>query len=232
MSEKRLVVSMACGEKSRKFSDITFPLIQQYARKCDADFYAMYQVDENYKYLGQQKYKYANFLDQYERILHIDADMIVKYDTPNLFNKIKVHEFAGVDEHKFEDPEVENPYVNRYQDMLDFNKYINDTYGTETIITPKFYINVGMYLFSRHHANMFQNKQELPIFFKEQTEINFNLHRFNHSVQLLSPNFNFMKIMENKGLSKDDAFIIHYAGSWGGYSDEMIAVMMREELNS
>lgn len=219
MKEKRLIVSMACGGNSRKYSEVTFPLMQKYAQKCGADFYCMFQEDEEYPYIGQQKYKYANLLNMYDRIMHIDADVLVRSTTPNLFDIVAPNEFAGVDEHRYANPLREMPYIDRHFELNQYGEMF-----------PEFYINVGMYLFSKTHRNLFDNPGKLPTHYKEQTELNYRLHLYNHKVHLLPWNFNYMSLMEWAGVNKDDAFMIHYAGGWGGKNSDVILDMMKKDL--
>lgn len=223
--EKRLIISMAVGDKSRKYSEITFPLIQKYAQKCGADFHAVYTVNLKYDRIGYQKWDYVKFLGQYDRILHIDADMIVRSTTPNLFDVVPSDCFAGVDEYPFQDLSIEEPKIDRFNDMKAFRKIMGDGF-----FVFNFYINVGLYMFSKNHNWIFNSTIDNQCFFKEQTEINYNLNCLPNRVHLLPPQYNFMSLMEHKGLSKEDAYIIHYAGNWFGKSDEEVMKMMKEDI--
>lgn len=216
MTEKRLIVTMACGEKYCKYLDFTGALMQKYARRCNADFYCMYAMDDKYPYPGYQKWEYLKLLPKYDRILHLDTDMVVRDSTPNLFEIVKDYMFAAVDELPFQNLNVEVPPVCRR----------NDT-GADI----QFYVNVGMFLFSYNHPKLFGTvpHKSPPEFFKEQTQINRNLNKYPELVHLLPPEFNFMKIMENAGLDKSKAHIVHYAGNWGGLTDDAVLAMMRTD---
>lgn len=220
MKERRLIISVACGDKSRRFSDITFPLIQAYAKKCDADFLALYTEKPVYGPLMYFKWSYPAHLSSYDRILHIDADMVMKSTTPNLFDIVPPTHFAGVNEYPFQHLPSESPAVDRYVDL----KLLGPA-------EPTFYINVGLYLFSSHHQHIF-NKPPThnPCYFKEQALINRRLSQ-SRNITLLPPAYNFMSIMENQGLDKRDAHIVHYAGSWGGLDEREIMKRMREDAN-
>ena len=206
--EKRLVVSMACGEESRDIAKITMPHIQAYALKCGADFHLVSQVDDSYKHLGYQKFNYVNL--PYDRILHIDADMLVKESTPNLFDVVGRENFAGVDEHPYEDR------------LTHLRKYCED---------PSFYINVGMYLFNvENHRHIFNREvQELDVMYYEQTHINILLNNSEFQTHLLPWNYNCMFIMEDAGHSKDDAYIIHYAGKYRGLTHEKLLEVIKTD---
>jgi len=221
MKEKRLIVSMACGDQSRKYAEFTHPLIQKYAQKCGADFYSMYQEDENYTHLGQQKWKYAELLGMYDRILHVDADVVVQSNCPNLFNIVAPEEFGGVDEQPYANPAKEFPYVDRFEDVKRYSG----------LITPKFYINVGVYLFSSTHRFLFDEPVNLyGLKYAEQTELNAKLHFGHYKTHLLPWNYNYMSMMEWAGLPKSEAYMIHYAGGWGGKNSDVILDIMKKDL--
>lgn len=213
-----LVVSMAIGDKSRRYSEVTFPLIQKYAQKCNADFLALYTENKAYDQLGYQKWDYLGLLDRYERILHIDADMVVRSTTPSIFDLVMPGYFAGVNEWPYQNLAQEYLPIDRYQDMLKIGP-----------VDPSFYINVGLYLFDASHKNIFSPPiKNNPCYFKEQAQINYNLQ--GKRVTLLSPNFNYMSLMEKAGLKKDDAHIIHYAGGWAGQSEEEVIELMKRDI--
>lgn len=218
--EKRLVISMACGNISRRYSEITFPLIQKYAQKCGADFHAYYQEQE--AGFAAMKQDFNKFAFIYDKILYIDADMVVLPHTPNLFEQTPSGHFAAVNEHTFQDLTTEGPPIDRYEDMLKLGK-----------ITPRFYFNVGMYLFDIFSINIFTNDPSKfkECYFKEQSYINYKLHE-NSTVNTidLGYKFNFMHLMYKQSLNKDDAYIIHYAGSWGGHSPDNVIRLMKEDI--
>lgn len=210
---------MACGDQSRKYLEFTGPLMQKYAQKCDVDFHIVYQEDETYPTAGYQKWAYKDLLKMYDRVLHIDADMVVRESTPNLFEKVPYFHFGGVDELPFQNLDKENPPVDRKEDVRRSGHiYVN------------YYINVGLYLFSKEHKHLFEwVKHPVKCHFGEQSTLNYDLHSWGKSVFLLSPQFNFMKLMEDAGLSKDSAHIIHYAGNWGGLSSDQVLEMMKKD---
>lgn len=220
--EKRLVVSMALSGKSRTYSEITFPLIQKYAQKCNADFHAIYNSSGNHEYIGYEKWEYLKFLNQYDRILHIDSDMIVRSNTPNLFEVVLPGYFGAVDEGRYQSETLENPFVDRFQDV--------GLLGPKIRKYHDFYFNVGMYIFSKTHEKAFETPiKDNPCFFKEQSHLNAKLQEMGMNY-ILPWNYNYMSLMENEGLNKDDAYIIHYAGNWRGYSDEAIVQIMKGDI--
>lgn len=222
-----LIVSMACGEQSRRYAEITFPLIQKYAQKCGADFYAKFQENPRYNNVGFQKWTYTQFFPQYERILHIDADMLVKPSTPNLFSIAPLGSFAAVNEYRFQSPGKESPFVDRFKDIEEFA-----VKNGKNPVVPNFYANVGLYLFDDNHSSLFSREEQPLVHFREQTQINYYLNKYPslYPFYELNPSLNFMSLMEDHGLSRKDAYIVHYAGNWRGLTTDDVIKMMKEDL--
>lgn len=218
MKEKRLVVTSCMTEVGHRYGEVTIPLMQAYARKCGADFHVNYIPHPAYAYLGYQKWEYLYLLKAYDRVLHIDIDMIVRSNTPNLFDIVPPGSFGAVNELPFQDLAVENPPVDR-------NKDVN-------VPALRFYVNVGLYLFDYASASVFFTicPRDPHPFFREQSEINEKLHDVGQAVALLPHEFNYMKIMENAGLNKDDAYIVHYAGSYGGLTTDQVIEQMKKDI--
>ena len=82
----RLLLSAAVGANGRKWLEITRPLMETYAAKCGAVFEAITDGDENYP-LGE-KFRIAEYLGRYDRVVFLDADVVVAPDAPDLFNAV------------------------------------------------------------------------------------------------------------------------------------------------
>lgn len=83
-----LVLSIAIGENYKGIADITFPFIEDYAKKVGADceLSISQRVSSSYPYW--EKFIIKDLLDKYERILYFDIDVLIRKDCPNLFNII------------------------------------------------------------------------------------------------------------------------------------------------
>lgn len=229
--EKRLIVSMAVGERSRKFSEITFPLMQKYAQKCNADFIGVFNPIPGQPYPGHWKTRYKDFLSVYDRILHIDADTIVRENTPNLFDIVPKGMFGAVDELCCQDLAKESPAIDRKLDLELFNK--KQAYCCLKSSDFSIYVNVGLFLFDKETSKALDfDVDDSDCYFREQTQLNFNLLKHKIYVYLLDFRFNFMSIVENKGFDKRSAYIIHYAGGYGGLTEDQIIEMMKKDLKN
>jgi lipopolysaccharide biosynthesis glycosyltransferase len=216
---KRLIVTQAFSGPSRDYMVQNFSDLKQYAAKCNAGFFMQHQRQRPFDPLGFEKWTYKALLQEYDQILHIDADTIVRADCPDIFSLVPEGHFGAVDEKPFEDPQSERPFIDRGVDM--------QTYGP--LESVKFYVNVGVFLVTPAQASIFDEPIDTRGHFAEQSLINYRLHTQGHKVHLLPPTFNHMHLMEKKGLPRSEANIIHYAGRWGGLSPEQVLERMRND---
>ncbi len=79
----RLVITIAVGEKYSNILNVSQPLMEAYAKKCNADFIAL--TNETQRWWGLEKFRVKAFQEHYERILFLDADVLIKPETPDLF---------------------------------------------------------------------------------------------------------------------------------------------------
>src|SRR5208283_1281765 len=91
---KKLISTILVG-KYQQLTPLTRPLIERYAKKCRADFYCMTE-SKNPDYPLFDKLELTKL--DYDRMLIIDGDALVRNDCPNLFNIVKKGMFAGYDE--------------------------------------------------------------------------------------------------------------------------------------
>jgi len=85
-----------------------------------------------------------NLLDQYDRILHLDADIIINKDIPDLFDVVPIERIASVYEDK----------GSRVFDRLRCIGSIQAKYGS--LSWTYGYINTGVFLVSKCHKSIFQ----------------------------------------------------------------------------
>lgn len=83
---KRLVLTAGVGARGREWLEITRPLMEKYALRCDAAFAAITDGDEDYP-LGE-KWRIAEYLGWYDRVVFLDADVVVAPDAPDLFDVV------------------------------------------------------------------------------------------------------------------------------------------------
>jgi lipopolysaccharide biosynthesis glycosyltransferase len=200
----------------------SLPTIEHYGKKYNADVRVIkdskwnFDKRNGYNYLTFEKYQAGDVLEEYERVLRLDSDVIVSPSAPNLFDT---------------DPNIiyatREDVLDRRYDRLKQIHLVKQAMGN----IPEwndFYINGGVVLASKKHKEIYTIKKEEveEIYsknlgpFKEQTFLNWRIRKNKFPVCDLGPRFNRMSMFKNV-IKKEDAFIIHYAGSQLGKEEDM-----------
>jgi orotate phosphoribosyltransferase len=82
---KRCIVSVATGYDYIAMSRLTWPLMQAYADRCEADFIGLDNQTEEWALM--EKFRTWHFCQQYDEVLFLDADCVVKPTAPNIFDE-------------------------------------------------------------------------------------------------------------------------------------------------
>ena len=233
-TERRLVCTRA-DENIRDMTDITFPSIRAYAKRCGADFRVL--DGESPCRVGDGRWHYRimairSLLNDYDRVLHLDADMLVKADCPNLFDVVPPDKIGSV----YED--VGSRRENR-RELIDC---VQEVFGPVDH-WHEGYINTGCLLVSKQHANIFRgmpagmngvDTRRMPTDLEpghviestqdgwvwcghgwDDVHLGYMIRKRGHTVHELSPTFNWMSMFSeawNGAHSRLDAHIVHYAG--------------------
>lgn len=212
---KKIIVTIAIGDRYKEISKITHPLMREYARKCGAEFLC-WDNAEGHTSPHYQKLEIHDLFNDYDRVLYLDTDILIRADAPNLFDEIAPQVFAAFNEFH---------YTDRVDTML---AYHNDPRW----IKEQRYFNTGVMLCSREHQIVFQKPLEEIQNFYEQTHLNFMLYATNVDTFELNHKFNRMSCVDKlTGESRLDSYFLHYAG----YPEGMPGVprlvdIMRQDL--
>lgn len=215
--KKYALVTVTIGDKYKSISDITHPLLSSYAKKISADFIV---IDGKKK--GQEnivphfaKLRCDELFDEYDRIIFMDTDIIIRDDCPNLFELVPYEKFGIFKEGQF---------IPRRKIDLEM---ASRTYSTPIlgIKSPDDwkgeYYNTGVLVASKIHRTVFNP----PDFEKmksvdgawdygEQGWINLQLINGCIPIHNFSYRFNRMTIMDTfTGEHRLKSFIVHYAGA-------------------
>ena len=149
--------------------------------------------------------KLYNMLESYDRILHLDTDMIINKDAPDIFNEVPEHMVGGVRE------DVGTRYHGRLNQIADIQNYYGDI-GWRTQ-----YINEGTFVVSSQHKDIFlpHNDQYWTGWAGSQGHMNYNINKNGFEICNLGYKWNHMTMFSeewNGSPSRLDSHIIHYAG--------------------
>lgn len=81
----RCIVSVATGYEMIAIAKMTWPTMQAYADRVGADFIGLDNQTEDW--WGLEKFRTGQFANQYDETLFLDADCVVRGETPNIFDE-------------------------------------------------------------------------------------------------------------------------------------------------
>ncbi len=196
---RRAVVTIACGEFFERLAAITHPTLRAYADKLGADFI----VWDNYRghtIPNYQKLELARLLDQYDRILFLDTDVLVRDDAPDIFELVPEDQVGMLEE---------SLYCDRTIDVIQYMIGV----GYDARQWDRKYYNTGVLVLSQRHKNLFAQPAVELNHLGEQTYVNLMISRTQTKVFPLPYRFNRMYFMDwLYGEDRCDAYFIHYAG--------------------
>ena len=212
--KKYAVVTIAIGEKYSAIAKYTHPSLKAYADKIDAEFVV---IDDTSTSLPHwKKFEIFNLLKDYKRIIYIDTDIIIREDTPNLFDLIPENKLGIFNEGRFT-PRWES----LKEACMSYKEDIDKKWDGA-------YYNTGVMVISRQQKELFKMPKEVhDAGMFEQPYLNLRIINDKVSVEELDYHYNRMTIMDDlTGEPRYASYIIHYAGAPNQY--DMIRVMMED----
>jgi len=207
-----LIITVATN-KFESLLDYSKPLMEKYAKKCNADFISI--TGKTQSYWGQEKFRIQKIAANYERIMFLDADLLISDDCPNLFEVIKsdrigiYNDFNEMSQNIGESNALEwikkekRNIIRHFDEKLLFSEFMD----------YKKILNTGVVIFSKEHLAIFE-----PITFPftvthctEQTWIDFNIYRHKFQTQELDKEFNTQYWMKYFNKEKNTADVVHFS---------------------
>jgi len=203
---KTAVVTLCIGQKYENLANLTHPTLHKYADKIGADF----KVISSRKFpqtsiVCYEKLQIRNLLDEYDRIIYLDTDIVVKDNCPNLFDIVPYGWFGAFSEGTWLD-RSHAMYIGSIQFGFSADKLRE---------LNKRYFNAGVMVADQTHRTVFIAPREFHNNFEDQTWMNIQV--FHNTIKFvdIGPHFNRMPSIEWEG--RHESFILHYAG--GKFSD-------------
>ena len=209
-----IAVVTRADDAVREWTELTHPLFKKYAEKCGADFIVLSEPAPFLTSDHQPHYRILriyDLLEKYDRILHLDTDMLINEDCPNLFEVVPENMIGIV----FED--VGSRQADRRMKMAEMQFHWGDV-GWRTG-----YTNAGTFVLSKEHRDVFlpHDDQYWIGWGSADLQMSYNIHKFNLKVHELSYKWNHMTMFShdwNGNADRFKSYIIHYAGK--GIFDE------------
>ena len=204
---KNLVFTICVGKRYGKIGEITIPTIEAYANKIGADFICNRDKSTSDISPHFSKFKINEYFNTYDRIIYLDADLIIRDDTPDLFEVVPEDSFGAFNEGAYAQGRVESMLKAAEVYGIEITSDIGKKYKGQ-------YYNTGVMVISKIHQNIFTTPEEQHLLpFYEQSYLNAKIISNDIKVKELDYKFNRMTLMDNiTGEDRHASYIIHYAG--------------------
>lgn len=201
MKKENLVLTISIGDYYKKLGKLTLPSIKRYAKKINADFINIDEFDPNYITQKWNKFHIHELLKDYKRILYLDIDLIVREDTPNLFQIVPENKLGMFNE-------------GRYAPRFEFLQQASEYYGEPLKKWSGKFYNSGVMVISRMHKSIFKLPKGQDFVETDQPYLNLRINNDKIEMFDLDYRFNRMDILDvHCGISRLDSYIVHYAGA-------------------
>jgi len=221
---RKAVVSLCIGERFDKIRRTTFPRMQRYAEAVGADFIPITEPKLFLCTPHCEMYQVFDLWDRYERILFLDADVVVRRNAGDIFGEVPDDRIGLFNEGHHVWNLFEERHAVRQCGMIEWPR--------------GFYYNSGVVVSSYLYRDIYEYPEEDEIVCScvDQTIINYRIMKHRYPVHELPPRFNFMSYCGNDVSGAD---FIHFAGCAFfmcdpqgrrlGKHDQMLQVIDRDE---
>lgn len=198
----KAVVTVTIGPKYDAIARTTHPTLKAYADKIGADFIVLSDLIECGK-PHWSKFLLYDLLPDYDRIVYLDTDLIVRDDCPDLTEIVPPEKLGIFNEGHFTDR-----MASLREAVMAYKEEIPKWDG-------RTYYNTGVMVLSRKHRILFKTPEvlhDLGMF--EQGYINLKIIKDEWDVFELPYGYNRMTCMDDiTGDPRHNSHIIHYAGA-------------------
>jgi hypothetical protein len=193
----KAIVTVATGREFLDLLEITGPTIKAYADRCQADYIALTNATKSW--WGLEKFRTRHFVEQYEEVLFVDADCIIKPNAPSMFGQdcdAMLHNDA--------------PYLDTLTWLKSERKQVCDAIGIE-YEDSELCLNSGV-VYTRKAASTIWDEPPESIPTSHCAEqIVVEQQAIRHGYSELDSRFNWQFYFKDFYAGLDDAYIIHLA---------------------
>ena len=138
----RAIVTITCGDFYRQMAAISHPTIKAYADRLGADFIVWDDFD-GHVMPHYKKLELGKLLRQYQRVLYIDTDILVRPDSPDIFAIVPDDSLGALEEGQY------------YEDRKEWTLHFMRSIGYEPRDWDGRYFNAGVLVLSQVHRDLF-----------------------------------------------------------------------------
>jgi len=189
--KKKLVLTL---KTNSQIESLTLPRIKAYSEKIDCDYISIEAKEESLHIF----FEFETLLQNYDRILFLSPYILVREDTPNLFELVPYEELGAFNEGRYiyRDAHLKGALA------LYGEKLVKDWKGK--------YYNIDVLVFSKKHRHLF--KTPTLEFIPEITSfLNIRIHNSEIKTYELPYKFNRIEPLDSQiGISRLDSYMINY----------------------
>lgn len=198
-------VTVRADDNIKEMTQLTFPIIEMFCKKWNAKFIVLdhkpeVMSDNNLPHFRIMKL--YELLNDFDRIVNLDADLIINKNCPNLLDVVPVECIGTIYEDK---ASRKNARLNRIKDIQKLFGNIGWESG---------YVNTGVFVVSKQHRNIFTslNGRYYTKNGSDDVHLGYQIKKQKMKVKELDYKFNHMTMFSEEGVNRFESFIIHYAG--------------------
>ena len=209
----KCLITTRADDNVKWLSDITHPVFKEYAKMCNADFMVLDHDPPIMSWDNRPHFRITKHYDlheEYDRILHLDTDIIINRNAPNIFEYVPEDKIGCVLEDWGRDE--------RIKDRQGMMRDIQDEWGD--IGWKKKYINSGVFVTSKMHRDIY-----LPFEGKYWTShgsddihMGYMIKHLNYEIFELPYQYNHTGTYSeswNGSPNRMESYFLHYAGGEG-----------------
>ena len=189
--KKNIVITI---KNNNQIEDLTIPRIKSYSKKINSEFVVMEPTEEKL----HSFFEFEELLQKYDRILFISSYILIREDTPDLFDLVPYDQLGAFNEgrYNYRDTHIKGALA------LYGEKLVSDWKGK--------YYNSDVLVFSKKHRHLF--KQPTVEFMPEVTSfLNLRIHNTDTKTYQLPYKFNRTESLDSHiGISRLDSYMINY----------------------
>jgi lipopolysaccharide biosynthesis glycosyltransferase len=205
----KLLITTRADKGIKHWTDITHPIIKDYANKVGADFEIMSHKSNCNDGDGKWHYrifKHKELHEKYDRILHIDSDILLVPDCPNIFEIVPYNSIATVYEDKGSRKNARRHCIMQAQTK----------WGD--IDWREGYMDSAFFLTSKCHKNIYEtiNGEYWTGFGYDDVHMGYLINKYGYDVHELSYKWNHMTMFSeewNNNANRFESYAIHYGGA-------------------
>lgn len=199
------VITLAVGERGRELLDITRAGLERYANRIGADFHIIGGEPIQPAYPMEDKFRVCQYLDHYDRVIYIDADIEVSQDAPNLFDMVPETHLGICDEVL---------YGQNHSWTKNTIPELQRAYGFEER-HPDSYYNTGLMVLNPTHRHLVAppTKPYRVHHTAEQDLINARIEHHRPAVHSFGPDLVWLWVADKRNERKAGRPFLHYAGA-------------------